>query len=490
MGFAPKGMAALASVVMLMLGALALPSPATAEVSLSDQLTEEVGTTDILGGGDRFFVKFGDDAAFGIVWGTEDTENCVYFVAIKARYLGLAQVYDGDDNLLQEDYSLKVYTMYAVKLDSIVEFDDIDDNGVLQYQRTYDEADIEFTTYAGVGKEPTPKKVDLSTAWTASDVVAMEDDDGKSWSFDLTANNLTYTMLDENATEDVGDGILNSVTLSFKLEASAVQMENATLPQWRITVTTGPLGMMTFLDPERLDDMQISGDVIQYDVKWDQEIVGWDFDPDNENPMLLIEMHNIVGNWMSQLMAKWMDMRMLSHMNAIGVMACESTEGELNINETTGMLPTVKKLTATQLTFGSDWTRIGLLTWVDDAIVDGEPAEVKAQVMAGHRVLAFGEGATRFEGFVTLTGLSFPGGGLITHDPTFSVDALVNISTTEKAEMPVLLLGMAAVIVIIVVVAIAAVMMGGNRPKQGVKNGYEKSRDSRPGEWERYYNKK
>ncbi len=488
MRFESKGIAALVSVVMLMLGALILPAPAAADVSLSDQLTEEVGSTDILGGGDRFFVKFGEDAAFGIVWGTEETENCVYFVAIKARYLGLAQVYDGDGNVLQEDYTLKVYTMYAVKLDSIIEFDDMDDNGVLQYQRTYNEVDSEFTTYAG--PEPTPKKVDMSTAWTASDVESAEAGDGRSWSFQLTANNLTYTVLDENATEDVGDNILNRLTLTFNLEANVVQIDNATIPQWRITVTTGPLGMMTFLYPERLDDMQIAGDVIQYDVKWDQEIDGWDFDPANENPMLMIEMHNIVGNWMSQLMAKWMDMRMLSYMNAVGVMACESTEGELDINETTGILPTVKRLTATQLTFGTDWTRIGLLTWVDDAVVDGEPAEVKAQVMAGHRVLAFGEGTTRFEGFVTLTGMTFPGGGLIVHDPTFSADALVNIATGEDGETPAVLFGMAAVIAIIIVAAIAVLAAGRNKPKQGVKNGYEKSRDSRPGEWERYYNKK
>jgi len=488
MGFGSKGIAALVSVVMLMLGALILPAPAAADVSLSDQLTEEVGSTDILGGGDCFFVKFGEDAAFGIVWGTEETENCVYFVAIKARYLGLAQVYDGDGNVLQEDYTLKVYTMYAVKLDSIIEFDDIDDNGVLQYQRTYNEVDSEFTTYAG--PEPTPKKVDLSTAWTASDVEAAEGGDGRSWSFELTANNLNYTMLDENATADAGDGKLNSLTLAFNLEANVVQVDNATLPQWRITVTTGPLGMMTFLYPERLDDMQIAGDVIQYDVKWDQEIVGWDFDPANENPMLLIEMHNIVGNWMSKLMAKWMDMRMLSYMNAVGVMACESTEGALNVNETTGALPIVKRLTATQLTFGSDWARIGLLTWVDDATVDGEPAEVKAQVMAGHRVLAYGVGETRFEGFVTLTGLSFPGGGLIVHDPTFSVDALVNISTGDDRNIPTVLIGIAAVIAVIVIVAIGVVAAGRNKPKQGVKNGYEKSRSSQPGEWERYYNKR
>ena len=487
MGFGSKAMGAFASVIVLVLGALIMPSPSSADPILTGELMEEEGSTTILGGGDHFFVKYGEDAAFGIVWGNEQVENNVYFVAIKTRYLGISQVYDSDGNVLEEDHTLKVRTMYAVKLDSVVEFDDIDENGVLQYQRTYNEQESEFTTYGG--PEPTLKKVDLSTAWTASKQQYSEDGGVRSWSFELTATNLSYTMLDDNATEEVGDGILNNLTLTFNLEASVVHMENATLPQWRITVTTGPLGATTLLYPERLDDLQIAGDVVKYEVKWDQEIDGWDFDPANENPMLLIEMHNIVGNWMSQLMMKWMDMRALSHMNAVGVMNCESAEGDLDVNETTGVLPIVKELVATRLTFGSDWTRVGLLTWVDDAVVDGEPAEVKAQVMAGHRVLASGEGATRFEGFVTLTGLSFPGGGVIIHDPTFSTDALVNIETERENQIAgILVLGMVAIVAIIAALLVTTIRR--QRPKQGVKDGYERSRMSQPDEWEKYYNKK
>ena len=473
---------------MLVLGALTLSAPASADTTLTDQLEQEGGSTSILGGGDHFFVRFGEDAAFGIVWGNDEIENNVYLVAVKARYLGLAQVYDADGEVLQEDYTIKVYTMYAVKLDSIVEFDDVDDDEILQFQRTYNEAESEFTTYNG--PEFTPKKVDLTTSWNMTDVES-KDGDVRSWTFSLTARNLTYTMVDDNATEDVGDNVLNSLTLTFNLEAAAARVDNASLPQWRITVTTGPLGAMTSLYPEQLDDLQVAGDVVQYDVKWDQEIEGWDFDPDNGNPMLLMEMHNIVGNWMPQVMMKWMDIRMLSHMNAIGVMSGESTDGELQVNETTGELPTVKKLTATRLTFGSDWTEIGVLTWVDEAVVDGEPVEVKAQVMAGHRVLAVGEGATKFEGYVTLTGLTFPGGGLIVHDPTFSADALINIEVEGEVRIPAMLaLGIAAMIVIIAFAVVVMTRIGRERPKQGMKNGYEKSLTSQPGEWEKYYNKK
>lgn len=481
---------ALASMAMFMFGALLVAAPTDADISLSSELTTEEGATTALGGGDHFFVKFGTDAAFGIVWGTEETENNVYFVIVKARYLGVAQVYDADGNLLQDNYTVKVYTMYAVKLDSVVEFDDVDGNELLQYQRTYNELEGDFSNYSG--PEPIMKKVDLQTAWNASDVAYVEDGDDRSWRFDLTATDLPYTMVSENATEGAGDGVLNNLTLSFNLEANMVQVDNASLPQWRITVTTGPLGAMTFVYPERIDDIQVVGKVIKYDVKWDQTIEGWDYDPANENPMLLMEMQNIVGNLIPPLMAKWMDARMLTYMNAVGVMACESTTGDLEVNESTGSLPAVKQLTATRLTFGSDWTKIGVLTWVDDAVVDGEPVYVKAQVMAGHRVLAFGEGQTRFEGFVALTGLTFPGGDLIVHDPTFSSEVLVDVSVEDGRDFPMLFVVLGAIVAIAALVIVAVLASSGdkNKPKQGTKNSYERSRGSQPGEWEKYYNRK
>jgi hypothetical protein len=154
---------AVTAILMMILGILVVPSQASAEaVTLDEQIETEEGVTDVLGGGDHFFVKFGTDAAFGIVWGTEDVENSVYFVAIKARYLGLAQVYNNDGEMLEEDRPIKVYTMFAVKLDSVLEFNDSDEDGLLNYTRTYE--DDSFFDYAY--EETIFKRVDLNTAWS------------------------------------------------------------------------------------------------------------------------------------------------------------------------------------------------------------------------------------------------------------------------------------------------------------------------------------
>ena len=76
-------------------GTAVLVSPAARAATLiNNQLVQETGPTSVLGGGDHVFVRFGSDAAFGVVYGTTANPNDIYIVAIKARYLGVAQVFD------------------------------------------------------------------------------------------------------------------------------------------------------------------------------------------------------------------------------------------------------------------------------------------------------------------------------------------------------------------------------------------------------------
>lgn len=476
-------------VAMMLLGIFAVPSMASAGPAvLTDQLETETGGTDILGGGDHFFVKFGTDAAFGVVWGNETNKNNVYFVAIKARYLGIAQVQDREGNVVEADHPIKVYTMYAVKLDSLVEFSDVNDNGVLQYLRTY-----ALGNFTGdyIGYEPIYKKVDLKTAWTQSEVQFTETDDTRKWSFDLTATDLPYVPLDDYS-DVAGDGKLNTMKLTFNMEAYMVQMNNVTLPQYRITVTKGPLGAMWYNGCERIEDFQVTGKVVKYDMKWDQTIEGWDFDADNTvNPSILLEFGAIVGNWMSPVRAAWMEMHVVRAMNEYGIMtANEGTTTELRVNETTGILSQVRTLTQNRLIFEGEWSKIGAMHWVTDAEVDGIQEQLHVQLMAGTPVYAMGPNRAVFAGFAVLGGMAFPGGGLIYHDPTFESEALVDVSTDTEPTIPVFLLMVAAAVAIVIVAAVAAVLLSGKKPGQKVQQSYERTGSSQPGEWSKYYNKK
>jgi hypothetical protein len=479
--------AAVAAVMVMLLGVLAVPpSASAASTDLSSRLQTEQGTTTILGGGDHFFVKFGADAAFGIVWGTNDTPNNVYFVAIKARYLGVAQVYDDDGNLVQANHTVKIYTLYAVKLEDILEFNDSDASGTLPYYRVYSSGNF---TGDYISFEPLYKSVDLKTAWTASPITSADTDTTRTWSFSLSAKNLSYTPLDDY-TGPTGDDNLNEFNLTFHLEARMVQIDNATIPQWRITVTRGMMGnMMWFSNAERAPDLIMSGKMLTYNVKWDSSIQGWDFDADAGNPALVLEFGAIVGNYIPPAMATWMETRMIQAMNEEGVMNCRSGETDVNVNSSTGVYITPRSVTTPSLTFGGEKTRIGRFEWVANVSVDGVQNHLHAQLMAGVPIWAVGANGALFRGFGVIGGIAYPGGNSIVHDPTFTSEALIDLgSKTNVFPVGVLVVGLIVAVVVIVVAVV--LVLGEKKPGQKGPQNYERSRGSQPGEWAKYYNKK
>ena len=94
-----------------------------------------------------------------------------------------------------------------------------------------------------------------------------------------------------------------------------------------------------------------------------------------------------------------------------------------------------------------------------------------------------------FAGFGVLGGISYPGGSMIVHDPTFSADALVDVGN-ETNTFPVGLLIIGALVMTIVIIAVVVIVMMEKKPGQKTQQNYEKTMSSQPGEWAKYYNKK
>ena len=486
---------AMFAVLLMLLGVFAIPGPASAApVTLNSKLTTATGTTTDFGGGSYFYVKFGTDAAFGIVWGDSHTANNVYFVAIKARYLGVAQVYDSQGALIAANHTIKIYTMYAVKLDDILEFNDSSNDGLLQAHRVYSNGNF---TGAYIHNEQMFKEVSLKTAWEQSPVTFKEASDQKTWSFDLSARNLNYTPLD-NYTGPAGDNKLNNLTLTFHLSANMVQVDNATMPQWRITVQRSGMGMggmmggggMMYTGAQEMPDMMVSGKMIRYNVKWDQVIQGWDNDSMNTDPALLMEFGAIVGNYMpSEVANAWMQMAMVGGLGETG--RCTPGGSTDTITPTTGTYQTPRALMNPMMTFGGDKTRIGAFQWVSNVTVDGRTEMLHSQIMGGVPVWATGMNGRVFGGFAVLGGIAYPAGQMIVHDPTFSSDALVDIGSKSGVTIPGALFGIALIVVTaVIVVVVLLVVLEGKKPKQRSPQTYERTFSSQPGEWAKYYEKK
>ncbi|HJX04537.1 MAG TPA: hypothetical protein VJ489_01830 [Thermoplasmata archaeon] len=487
---------AIFGVLLMLLGVFAIPTSASAaDENVTDKLLTESGPTEILGGGDHFFVKFGTDAAFGVVWGTQETPNNVYFVAIKARYLGVAQVYDSEGNLVKANQTVKVATLYAVKLEDMLEFNDSEKaltNGTFLGVRVYENGNF---TGDFIHLEELYKRVDLKTAWTASSVVEDATDDTRSWTFDLTATDLPY-IAEDNYSGPAGDNKLNELTLTFHLEAKMVRVDDASIPQWRVTVAKGMMGnMWWFTGIEPMEPKVVSGNIVTYHVKWDQKITGWDNDSANMNPVLLMEFSAIVGNYIPPALATAMHMgtltmmNMMKNMNEDGYATCRDSSGDVKLDPNTPVYTTPKRLTTPTLTFGGDNTRIGKFEWVSNVTVDGVNVVngVHSQLFGGVPIWAIGQNGAVFAGFAVLGGLSFPFGAVIDHDPTFSSDALV---IGDGARIPVGMLGLAAIMTAIIAIVVVVLVMMERKPGQKVQQSYERRSTSQQADWSKYYQKK
>lgn len=255
----------------------------------------------------------------------------------------------------------------------------------------------------------------------------------------------------------------------------------------------GMMGMMggTRIDVTSMPSLVMSGTLIDYNVKWSETIAGWDFDANNSNRRLLTTFDAIVGNYIKPVAAMtWMQMSLVQHMNEEGMCSAQDGDGTMNLNDTTGTT-TPQPLGTPSLTFGGENSRIGSMRWVSNATVDGVQGQVYAQIMGGVPMDMMGMSGTMFKGFAVLGGLSFPGGAMIVHDPTFSSDALVDIGTATTTKLPGAFFGIALIVAAIVIVAVVLlVAMETKKPKQRAPQSYERTMSSQPGEWMKYYQKK
>src|SRR5438552_13297296 len=305
------------------LTALTVSPAARGATLINSQLSEETGPTTALGGGDHVFVRFGTDAAFGVVYGTTGNPNNIYVVAIKARYLGVAQVVDQSGASVASNRLIKIYTLYAVKLDSLMEFRDGNGNNVADYARVYNSTTGGFTDYFNRLGDTLYKKVDLKTNWTRSPIVEANGTTYRNWMFNLTAQNQPYSAV-ANYTGSVA-GVLPLVRFTFHLNASLEQVTNVTVPRWNVTISGGN----TITTVTRAADLLVSGKAVHYDLKWDQDIEGWTYAAGNGAGVarrLLLEIGAIVGNFIPAALAdQWLENHVLGPMHESGSAQFNST---------------------------------------------------------------------------------------------------------------------------------------------------------------------
>ncbi len=402
-----------------------VPTAQAATTNISGQLTESAGSTSAFGGGNYRYVQFGNDSAFGVVWGNATHANSIYLVVIKARYLGVGQVYLASNGaLVKANEPVKIYTIYASQLQDIVEYRDVTGDGVANYSRTYNSTTKSWSNYV-FSTDVGYKLVNLTTNWIAGNVTRTNGTSYRAWTFNLTADNLAYYNITNRAKLT---GSLPLVEFTFHLNASLVQEDNVTVPQWNVTV--GQVGGHYILaSVTKISDLTLASvTTLHYAVKWDQLIQGWAYDHrDNvlNQRRLLLEMGTIVANWVPpDVVAGW---SMVHDLGDDGQAHYNTTAGPQVGDNSTGSLPTPRVLASPSVDFGGAWTRISRFGWTTTSSVDNATRNVTAQLVGGFGFWYL-DAKGLWYGFVLLMGLNYYGGQQIVHDPTVSTDAVTGIT--------------------------------------------------------------
>jgi hypothetical protein len=474
---------------------------------LTGRIFTESGTTEAYGGGDYLLIAFGTkeagvDAAFGIIWGTKDHPNSIIPFVIQARYIGVAQVYDDDGNFVEENFPLKVYTFYGMKLATMLEFNDENGDGICNFVRDPDAA---WWQSKWEHEEIYNKRIDMNTAWNASQVISdtNEAENEKTWEFTLTAEDQEYKKLYPFREWDpaVEGNVLDKMEFTFHLRARLVEVDGVKVPQFNVTITDDLSKMdeayaWPVLDSERMDDLTYSGKKATYGIKWDHRIEGWDFNSENENKSLLMEFWGILGNFIPATTTHWFKAQFMDHMGEGGKALYTNENGEKE--NSTGKDPepvAPKRLRSNRIDFEGNWSKMGRFTWVSDVTVDGVEKQMYAQIQAGIPFVIGGRWGRLYTGFALLGGLSYPGGDVIYHDPGMDGEIIFDISESENITTNPTARGLGLILMVIIIVAIVAVVAlsrGKGKKPEGYQATYDRNNpyQNGPGDWSNYYDRK
>ena len=432
----------------------AMVSASAEDTDMYKRVAVERGKTDLLGGGESVFLKFGNwDAAFGILWGTNETPNNLYILVVQARYVGMADAYDKNGAKIGGNIPLKVYTMYVVKLEDIFEFNDTNGNGIADYYLRSGDG-IRYGDY--VAHEPVYKGVSLKTAWSASNAKVADDPVNKTRTYQITitAENMLYFRVGNVSTA----GELNKLEFTFHLRAGVMHVDNATLPHFDLTCEKGYGGhRYGIVNAKYTGQVTVSGDVGKYAVKWDHLIEGWDFDPSNTNKSLVMEFHALVGNFVSDEMLDLAAAMKRTGDSGEARYSTDTSAGTVSEDSSGTTWPSTPQrrigIKMPRIDFEGNWTRIARFTWTSSVDVDGQEKQMYAQIQGGRRVILTGPQGL-FAGFGVLGGLSYPGGDRIYHDP--GVDSEILLYTSNERTFPVGLVIIGILVCVVVIIAVVA----------------------------------
>lgn len=387
------------------------------------------------------------DAWVAVLWGkgnTDLTKGSIWIIGMWTRTFGGAKVYDQNGALIAKTKPLAVRAYFMQRFDAIYEFNDTNGDGIANVVR----ANKPITKEQVLAHEPVYKAASMRASWektNASETTVTEDGISKKvWELTLTAKDLPYIVIGDPAkvNQSVGDWKLNSVSFTFHLKGWK-ETANVSIPLYNITVDKSkvPPGV----NVTSAGTKNFSANITKVKAKEDHEFVGWDFDPSNSKPGLVLETHVAFGYFIKSGAAAWISQRLIEKDAKAAGKVSYRAEGDAADTEVDGgseTLPdadgdanttdTVKKVGGNRrIEFAGNWDKSGFLTWVADTKVWANETASPTAGTVNFQV----QGARRFAwdsplsgvkmvGVLLMGGFSYAGGPFykVRHDPETETD--------------------------------------------------------------------
>ena len=459
--------------------ALAMVVPLLSGLALATDTDIQVttGETDKLGGGKYVAVNAGDSVEFGVIYGTSDNPNSVLIYTKHHSYVGDVTV-KNDKGQVMGTRPAYINTILVQKLYDIIEFSDDNGNGICDVGFSADGMSYnDYTSY-----EKIYKSVSLNTSWTMSNLVEENDGDLYKIDFSLTAENLSYTAsplkdvfntpiyYEENQSNDV----LEKVQFTFHIKVNK-STGNVTMNRYTVTVSREDNQIVKSVEKTGVENYNAT--LMNYSMKYDHTIEGWDYNPENKHPGLMLNFKLLLAREIPVNRFTWMHENMLNKMNSEAGVVVNTSAGEERMNvenaPTTMDATRPVKIVKNAIEAGTAWHKTDRLQWTSNVTVDGNGTVMKAQMQNAVRVM-FRFGTHAFTGLLLPGGFTYPGGQTIVHDPEISSQvAYVDSEESAGGLYTFLSPGILVAVVVIAAAVLITALLVASKKKESYADYYD-----------------
>ncbi len=472
------------------------------ELDIDDYLFLETGTRekpddDNWDQGDFVAINMTKNGAlswFGVVYGTEENPNSIMIMCVYIRFLGAAEVYESNGEFIGR-YPIPIATIFGQKLHVLFEYKD-DGRFTTPLPGVYEENE----EYAGNGvfdfkqrdedpglwaisdqHESVVKAINLTREWTRSQVVETsdpEDPTTKSWDFSLSAENIDYGIQNEKGEMILTDpdNSLEKLEFTFHISANVSDIDITGVPWYKVTVDSG--NHKSIVETEFSHEKDYVGTSVMTDFKFDHLIEGWDF---SDGDGIVLINHGFFANLIPEKVEEWLGEQFVDNIKGSGKAEFDAldptqedaemavvSDGTQNEDEDGDGIVDPKIVTKDRINFKDNWQNIGELTWVSDAQVDGEDAQVKYQVHGGQPFGEEDKDGNQITGFIIQGAYIYPAGSNIYHDPSLvAVALLFNVVDWAINLLPARIVGAQFLIALLAVVILTVLTVVKRRRVRG-----------------------